>query len=248
MSRYNEQSRMGYVDLHSHVLFAIDDGAETLDEGLALTRQLAAMGFEVVHATPHQKSGSFMPTRGQIDNAHAALAGALQRAGVTVDLRLGAENFWDEVFLTRIGDNSQPTYTGGKAFLVELDPRIAPPRLEEMLFRMRLNGPLPVLAHPERYSAFWDAPERLEAVGRTAALQVDLGALDGAHGKKPCEAARRMVAEGLAHAVASDVHSLSDARAAAAGMSWIRKKLGDSTLRRLLDENPRRILQGELPD
>jgi len=60
--------------------------------------------------------------------------------------------------------------------------------------------------------------------------------------------ARRLVTDGVAHAVASDVHNLSDARGAAAGMSWIRKKLGDSTLTRLLSENPRRILQGELPD
>src|SRR5262245_11424306 len=128
MSRYNGQPSMGYVDLHSHVLFALDDGAATLDDGLALTRQLAVMGFEVVHATPHHKSGFFLPTRDQIDSAHAALAAALHSAGVAVDLRLGAENFWDEVFLTRIGDHSQPTYTGGKAFLVELDVRVTPPR------------------------------------------------------------------------------------------------------------------------
>jgi len=189
--------------------------------------------------------GAFVPTRQEIDHAHAELKNAL---GDTLDLRLGAENFWDELFLSRAREKSQPTYTGGRAFLFELDVRMAPPRLEDTLFQMRLSGPLPVLAHPERYSVFWDAPERLEALGRSAALLVDLGALDGAHGKKQCEMARRLVADKVAHGVASDVHSLSDARGAAAGMSWIRKKLGSSTLSRLLDENPRRILQGELPD
>ena len=239
---------MGFVDLHSHVLAGLDDGAAALADGLALARQLHAMGFEVVHATPHQKVGAFVPTREQIDAAHAELRAALDGAGVALDLRLGAENFWDELFLERIGQRAQPSYTGGRAFLVEIDVRVAPPRLEDMLFQLRLQGPLPVLAHPERYAAFWSAPQRLEAVGRTAALLVDLGALDGAHGKRPCEVARKLVAEGLAHAVASDVHSLSDARGAAAGISWIRKKLGDKVLTRLLDENPRRILQGELPD
>jgi protein-tyrosine phosphatase len=239
---------MGYVDLHSHVLSALDDGAQTLADGLALTRQLSAMGFEVVHATPHQKARFFAPSREQIDGAHAELKAALAENGIALDLRLGAENFWDELFLQRITDKSQPTYTGGRAFLVELDVRMAPPRLEDTLFQLRLAGPLPVLAHPERYTAFWDAPQRLETVGRTSALLVDLGALDGAHGKRQCEVARKLVLEGLAHAVASDVHNLSDARGAAAGMSWIRKKLGDAALTRLLDENPRRILQGELPD
>jgi protein-tyrosine phosphatase len=239
-------SPMGFVDLHSHVLAALDDGAPALADGLALATRLSAMGFEVVHATPHQKSGSFVPTRDEIDRAHAELAAALREAGVPLELRLGAENFWDELFLGRIGDKSQPTYTGGRAFLVELDVRMAPPRLEDTLFQMRLSGPLPVLAHPERYMAL--DLERLARIGRSVALQVDLGALDGAHGKHAADMSRKLVSEGLAHAVASDVHDLDDAERAAAGITWIRKKLGDSALRRLLDENPRRILQGELPD
>jgi len=237
---------MGFVDLHSHVLAALDDGAPDLQAGLALAKRLAEMGFEVVHATPHQKAGAFVPSREQIDHAHDELTAALRAADVSMELRLGAENFWDELFLQRIGEKSQPTYTGGQAFLVELDVRMAPPRLEDTLFQMRLAGPLPVLAHPERYAAL--DVERLARIGRTAALQVDLGALDGAHGKHAADMSRKLVAEGLAHAVASDVHDLADAKRAAAGMTWIRKKLGDATLRRLLDENPRRILQGELPD
>jgi protein-tyrosine phosphatase len=239
---------MGFVDLHSHVLFALDDGAPTLADGLALATRLAAMGFEVVHATPHQRAGFWVPSREAIDSAHAQLSAALRENGVTLDLRLGAENFWDELFFQRVGEKSQPTYTGGRAFLVELDVRVAPPRLEDTLFQLRLSGPLPVLAHPERYVPFWDAPERLPKVARSAALLVDLGALDGAHGKRAGELSRKILLDGLAHAVASDVHCLADADRAAAGMTWIRKKLGEATLRRLLDENPRRILQGELPD
>jgi protein-tyrosine phosphatase len=239
---------MGFVDLHSHVLAALDDGARELADGLALLRQLAAMGFELVHATPHQKAGFFVPERKQIDDAHAALSDAARGEGLALELRLGAENFWDELFLKRAGQKKQPAYTGGKAFLFELDVNIAPPRLEDTLFQMRLSGPLPVMAHPERYSAFWEVPDRLAALGRSAALLVDLGALDGAHGKRQGEVARRLVADGVAHAVASDVHSLSDVRAAAGGMSWIKKKLGPTALTRLLDENPRRILRGEIPD
>ncbi len=239
---------MGYVDLHSHVLAALDDGVPALSEGLALARQLGAMGFEVVHATPHQKVGAFVPSREQIDAAHAQLRDALAAEGSALDLRLGAENFWDELFLSRAGTHAQPTYTGGLAFLFELDVRMAPPRFEETLFQMRLSGPLPVLAHPERYAAFWSTPERYKAIGRSAALLVDLAALEGAHGKRQCEMARYLVSEGIAHAVASDAHSLADTRAAGAGMAWIKKKLGEPALSLLLDQNPRRILRGELPD
>src|SRR5256885_845064 len=82
------------------------------------------------------------------------------------------------------------------------------------------------LAAPERYLAVQTDPARAEALGRSAALLVDLGALDGAHGRAPMKAARRLLEERLAHAAASDVHTAEDQRTVAAGMAWIRKRLG----------------------
>jgi protein-tyrosine phosphatase len=238
---------MGFVDLHSHVLPALDDGSRELAESLEMLSLLGQLGFEIVCATPHQKQGSFVPSREAIDGAYDEVKAALAAAGVPVTLQLGAENFWDELFLERALTATQPAYTGGRAFLVEIDPRHGPPRLEETLFQIRLRGLLPVLAHPERYSILWNASQRVEAVRRCAALVVDLGALDGAHGPRECDAARKLVKEGLAHAVASDVHAPSDTRAAGAGIAWIRKRVGEAAVHRLLDENPRRILHGELP-
>jgi protein-tyrosine phosphatase len=239
---------MGFVDLHSHVLPALDDGVGALEDSIALLRQLGAMGFEVVCATPHQKLGSFVPTRAAIDEAYARVTGELSARAVPVELYLGAESFWDELFLERARTDAQPTYTGGRAFLVEIHPQMTPPRLEETLFQIRCRGLLPVLAHPERYAAFWEQPERLERLRGSVALVVDLGALDGAHGPREHKAAQRLVKEGLAHAVATDVHSAVDARSAGAGMAWIKKKLGTETLFRLLSDHPRQILSGELPD
>jgi tyrosine-protein phosphatase YwqE len=104
------------------------------------------------------------------------------------------------------------------------------------------------LAHPERYHGLCRQPERVAALGRTAALLVDVAALAGAQGPRACEAARWIVEDGLAHACASDVHSAEDARAAGEGIAWLKKRMGDAVVRRLLDDNPRRILQGDLPD
>jgi protein-tyrosine phosphatase len=238
---------MGFVDLHSHVLPALDDGVKAMQESMDLTGVLEQMGFEIVCATPHQRVGMFLPTREAIDGAYADVRAQLAGRGSALDLRLGAENFWDELFLKRAQTGEQPTYTGGKAFLFELNTRLAPPRLEEALFQIRIDGLLPVMAHPERYAPFWDG-DRYESLGRTAALLVDLGALDGAHGKRECTAARRLVEEGLAHGAATDVHSVADARSAGAGIAWIKKRLGADAVTRLLADNPRRILQGELPD
>jgi protein-tyrosine phosphatase len=162
-------------------------------------------------------------------------------------LHRGAENFWDEVFIERLRCNSVPCYDGKRAFLFEVNPTLSPPRLPEALFEIRLAGCLPVLAHPERYLAIQRELDFAEAVGRQAAMVVDLEALAGTHNRNETKAARRLVEDGLAHAVASDMHSPDIAGRLADGIAWIRKRCGEAVLTQLLAENPRRILAGELP-
>jgi protein-tyrosine phosphatase len=237
-----------YVDLHAHFLPGLDDGAKTREEGLRMVDSLAALGFEALHATPHQRAGMFMPARAEIDGAFADIQAAAREACPGVQLGVAAENFWDEVLHERLASRSVPAFPGARAFLFEINPQLVPPRLEQALFEIRLSGPLPVMAHPERYLAVQQDTSRADAFGRTAAMLVDLGALEGAHGRAPMKTSRRLLEDGLAHAVASDVHTAEDQRGVAAGMAWIRKRLGPAALERLLADNPRQILAGELPD
>jgi protein-tyrosine phosphatase len=247
MFRALEAAMEHYVDLHAHFLPGLDDGAQTVEIGLRMVNSLAALGFNTVHATPHQRAGKFMPDREAIDQTFATLSATALAQHPALQVGLAAENFWDEVFHDRLSRGGLPCYPGGKAFLFEVHPQSMPPRIEQTLFEIRLAGRLPVMAHPERYAAIQDDPSRAEAIGRSTALLVDLGALDGAHGRPAMKAARRLLEEGLVHAAASDVHTAEDQRSVAAGMAWIRKRLGAPALDRLLDSNPRSILAGDLP-
>jgi protein-tyrosine phosphatase len=237
---------LGFVDLHCHVLPGLDDGVKTLPDALGLIARLAELGFDTLYATPHQRADLFLPTREAIDAAHAEVRAALPAGSPA--LHLGAENFWDEVLAERLPRGAQPAYTGERAFLFEIPVATWPVRLLETLFDVRVRGLLPVVAHPERYSALWNAPDRIEAIGRTAALVIDLGALDGAHGVNEQRQARMLVDEGLAHAAASDAHSLKDAAQAAAGLAWIKKRHGEARVQRLLADGPRAIVAGEIPE
>lgn len=237
---------MGYIDLHSHVLPALDDGAVDEEASRAMLAGLARLGFETVAATPHQKAGQFLPS---LDAIGAAFEGARAVAGgLGMRLALAAENYWDDVLFERWRAGTIPSYDGGRAFLFEIPTEELPLRFEDTLFQMAVGGKLPVMAHPERYRPFWEDTDRLARLGRQVALVVDLGAVGGYHGWTVSRAARRLCADRIAHAAASDVHAPSDAAAAAGGIAWIKKKLGPAAARRLLDENPRAILGGDLPD
>lgn len=236
---------MGLVDLHSHILPGIDDGAVDDAASAAMVRGLSALGFDTICATPHQKQGQFMPDLADCRRVFEAVA---ERTGDGVRLALGAENMWDGTFYERVESDSIPSYDGGPAFLVELPIDQLPVGLFERLFSLAARGKVPVLAHPERYRPLWGKLELCERLGEHCALVVDLGAVAGYHGRKEAKAARALLKEGLAHAAASDAHSPDDVRVAAEGIAWIKKKLGDRAVTRLLDENPRRLLAGESVD
>ena len=210
---------------------------------------LAALGFETVACTPHQKAGQFLPELGEIRRAHARTVEMAATEAISVHLSLAAENMWDDVFYGRAEALEIPSYDDGPAFLVEfpLGPQL-PVGVFERLFHLRMKGLLPVIAHPERYEPLWKSRELIDKLGRECALVVDLGAVAGYHGRRQAKAARAMLKQGQAHAVASDAHSPTDVQVAAEGMAWIRKKLGQTTLDRLLGDNPRQILRGEIPE
>jgi len=237
----------GFVDLHAHHLFALDDGAGDISVAQEMVKCVTDLGFVDLYATPHQRSGLFLPAREAVDQARAALNQALRRAGGP-ELRLGFENFWDDVFLGRVKDGNIPSYDDGPSFLFEVTTHLMPSGIDDTLFSLRIGGKLPVMAHPERYLAIQTQLARAESLGRSAALVVDLGALEGAHGKAEMRTARQMLQNGLAHAVATDIHRPSDGPQIAAGIAWVRKNLGQNALRALMIDNPRQILTGELPE
>jgi protein-tyrosine phosphatase len=237
-----------FVDLHAHYLPSLDDGATSPEMSLEMVRAVAALGFGELYATPHQRNGMFMPAREAIDSAFAAVSLEVAAQDPGVRLGLGAENFWDDVLHGRLRERTVPLYGGGPAFLFEVHPQFMPTGIENELFQLRVAGLLPVMAHPERYAAIQRDIDLAERLGRHAVLMVDLGALDGAHGRAEMKAARKLVQEGLAHAAATDIHRPDDQKGIAAGMAWIRKQMGPDVLDQMLAENTRRLLAGEMPD
>jgi len=207
---------------------------------------LAALGVTEQCATPHQKAEQYLPAWDEIVRTFDELTAA--RAPHHPALHLGAENMWDDVFYRRAEADTVPVYQDTQAFLLELPPPLAPPGLAERLFRFRRDGKLPVLAHPERYRALWNDDELARALRRNCAFLIDLPAIAGYHGRQETRAARHLLETGLATAVATDAHQLGDLQQAAAGLSWIEKKLGLAAVERLFDHAPRAILAGDLPD
>jgi protein-tyrosine phosphatase len=237
---------MGFVDLHSHVLYGLDDGAPDEKSALAMLDGLASLGITEQCVTPHQKASQYLPAWDLVEATLAKLQTV--RLPHHPVLRLAAENMWDDVFYQRASAGTIPSYRDSVAFLVEVPRTLLPPSMIDHLFKWRMAGMLPVLAHPERYHALWHDDDLAARLRDHCAFVVDLPAVGGFHGRREMKAARHLLETGLAAAVATDAHRVGDLQQCAEGLRWIEKKLGHAALVRLFDHAPRAILAGELPD
>jgi protein-tyrosine phosphatase len=226
------------IDLHSHVLPGLDDGARDVEEAVAICRAAAADGVEVLAATPHVRRD--YPTTA--DEMEAALARVRAAAGGVVELVPGAELALEELDrppaeLRRFGLAGNPRY-----LLVETPYYGWPLDAADRLFRLRAAGITPVLAHPERNGEVQARPELLEAVVAGGTLvQLTAASVDGRLGRASRAAASRLLELGYAHLIASDAHAPT---VRAIGMRAAAGAVGDEALARwLTDGVPRAIVE-----
>jgi protein-tyrosine phosphatase len=241
---------MGFVDLHDHVLWGVDDGCETPEQTLEAARLLAALGWDELapspHAVPEHPSGD----AALCDARRAEVAALLAAEGIALTLHRNAENKLDEGFLARADDPAtrRGIGAGGRWALVETPFQVQVPALGELVFHLRRKGISPLFAHPERCAEFERPGSAEEVVRLGGAHQLNLGALAGLYGRKARKQAERFLGEGLYAVAATDLHQPGEAeRWLEAGLRVIEKRAGAEGLRRLCAENPRRILRGEEP-
>jgi protein-tyrosine phosphatase len=223
------------IDLHTHILPGLDDGARTLEESVSMARAAVADGIRMVAATPHVRED--YPTRAsEMERAVTELRRALAAEDLALDVRTGGEIALDHLAvleaeeLVRFGLASNQSY-----LLLEFPNYGWPLSLPSQLFELRGKGIVAVIAHPERNADVQAAPERMQQIVEQGALvQLTSASLEGRLGRASRKTAFRLLELELAHLVASDAHA-PDVRSA--GMSAAAAAVGDVELARWLTED-----------
>jgi protein-tyrosine phosphatase len=235
----------GFIDLHSHWIAAIDDGARTVPDGLALLAGLHQAGFSTVVATPHMRPGMFDNDRESLLAAYGAMQPHLATAASMPEVLLSSEHFFDDVVFRRLMDGDGLPYPGGAAVLVEFPPEAFPVRVQARFFDLKRKGLTPVLAHPERYQPVWKDDACLEPLLDAGAhLLLDICALVGRYGKAAQRAAEKLLEEEAYEAACSDAHKPEDVENVVRALDRLERLVGPEETNRLLAVAPRAILSG----
>jgi protein-tyrosine phosphatase len=195
-----------HIDFHSHLLFGIDDGAQTFSETLGLVQKLKEFGITQFITTPHVMQHVWENTPEIIINRQNEVNELLKAQNVGVSLKAAAEYLMDDHFV-KVFQNHELLTLKDKYVLVEMSYINAPIQLYEILFDLQVAGYKPVLAHPERYGFYHHHFDEYQKLKRAGCLfQMNLLSVVGYYGESVSKVAQKLLAQGLIDFVCSDVH------------------------------------------
>lgn len=238
------------TDIHCHILPDVDDGSPDFEESLIMARMAEKSGVERIIATPHCN----LPGNGldnfrcpELSEHFELLRRYIRDSGIKLELLPGSEVFCAEDTPELFRSGRLYTLADSRYLLTEFYFNESPDYITDMCLRLKAEGCVPVIAHPERYECVQDDPRCVEDwFNLGAGIQVNKGSILGRFGRPPQAAADRLLTRGLVHAVGSDAHSY---RYRTAEMDLVRRVLidefGYDAAELLLVANPDNIIRNK---
>ncbi|RYJ45601.1 Capsular polysaccharide biosynthesis protein [Flavobacterium beibuense] len=202
-----------YVDIHSHLLPGIDDGAKDENDTLQLIDSLQGYGFSQFTATPHILPGVWNNTREGILKKEKSTLSFLKDNNISFPFKAAAEHLMDDTFV-ELFKSEQLLTLKENYVLVEMSYINPPINLYDILFELQVAGYKPVLAHPERYLFYhtkFDEYYKLKKAG--CLFQLNLLSVTGYYGEGVLKTAERLLNEKLIDFTGSDTHHMRHAEA-----------------------------------
>src|SRR5436305_6225172 len=231
------------IDVHHHCLPGVDDGPRTMAESIDLCRMAADEGIETIVATPHVFRGRWQ------NKSRAQLATILDDVRAAVGERpriiLGSEYFFGHDMDEMLRTESIVPLAGGRYVLVEFASNNVPPLVREPLYRVQLDGWMPVIAHPERNLVFQSKPEFLASLIRMGVkTQVTTGSVTGEFGPAAEAAAIDWLKRGWVHVMATDAHNVTKRPPRfRAARERVAELVGEEIAQSLFVDNPKSIVE-----
>lgn len=196
------------ADIHSHLIPGIDDGSPDMETSIALIRRFIELGYKKIVTTPHIMSDYYKNTPEIILKGLDDVRNELVKQNINFDISAAAEYNLDDG-LDELIKTKQILTFGDNHVLFEL-PFISEPRnFQEIVFNFQMAGYKPILAHPERYTYWYDNFEKYEELkAKGILLQMNLLSLTGHYSPQTKKIAEKMVDANLVDAVGTDCHRI----------------------------------------
>lgn len=194
------------LDIHSHILYGIDDGSRTKAESIELLKYLESQGVEKVIVTPHYiENTDYEATISKKEELIMEL-----EKETHIKLYIGNEVYFSDKTLDLLKKRKISCLNNSRYLLVELPMSSKIKDLDEMLFDLAISGVVPIIAHPERYSYVQKDIKYLDKLKDSGALfQSNYGSLTGNYGKNCEKTLKKLLKQGYISFMGTDIHHIS---------------------------------------
>ncbi|WGH76967.1 histidinol phosphatase [Tenacibaculum tangerinum] len=225
----NEFFPEGFVDIHSHLLPGIDDGAKNIEDSVSLISKMYSYGIKNFVTTPHVLGDVYPNSSETIKSKLSEVRKALDNKGFAdISIRAAAEYMMDERFVERL-EADDILVLKDKYILVEMSYFNAPYNLYDILFEIQLKGYKPVLAHPERYNFYHHDFQNFYKLKKAGCLfQLNFLSLTEQYGKGVQKVSKKLLSEGMYDFVGTDAHHHNHLK--------LLQKLGDVKIKKQLEK------------
>lgn len=195
-----------HTDIHCHIIPGVDDGSPDPKTSADLIENMQRWGIRRIIASPHFTQGTFENSTATLDPALAALKDELKARGNDIDVTYSGEYRIDD-FLQQKLDANDITLMPGGHMIIENSFLQEPWNIDQLVFDLQVRGIRPILAHPERYSYYYNKFKRYRQLHEAGlAFQINVLSLAGAYGKAEQKIAEQLIAEGLVDYLGTDLH------------------------------------------
>ena len=234
------------IDIHSHILPGIDDGSDSIEESVAVLKEIVKQNVREIIATPHIITGTYNNTKEIIENKINIIRNEIESNEIPIKIYPGAELYIEPKIIENVKKNDL-TLGNSKYVLFESALQRFPNNFEDVIWDFQREGYKPILAHAERFMPFINNRNRLIAIlNRGVYVQINSGSLFGLHGKKIQEFSEWLLANGCVHFIASDLHGIKKRPLTMKrAYEYIGENFNQNLADLLMEDNPRHVLQNE---
>lgn len=240
---------MASIDIHSHILYGIDDGSKSIEESINIIKEHIKMGFTDIVVTPHYIENSKYETNNiDKENILKTLKQELKKQNININLYLGNEVFVNNNLEELLKKKEIATINNSKYLLIEFPMNEKPKDINNIIYELKIKGIIPIIAHPERYDYVEKNPNLvLEWIEEGALLQSNYGSIIGVYGSGPQKTIKKLLKKDLIEFLATDIHYPNNK--IYLNMDKIRKKLKKLITKErfieLTNTNPKKIIENK---
>ena len=195
----------GFVDIHSHILPGIDDGAKNTEESKLLIEEMMNLGFSKIIGTPHTYPGLYENTTNSIKSAFEKINNL-----TNTDINIGyASEYMIDRSIIKKAEEKKLLCIKDNYVLIEMSFMNKPNHLYETIFHIKINDYIPILAHPERYLFFFNDFKSFYKLKKAGCLfQLNLLSTTGYYGENIIKLSDKLLKNKLIDFVGSDIHNV----------------------------------------